>query len=96
MGFRLQQKSITLNDPQRKVTANLKTTSPKFKPPIKGTPSNFAVKLTMLKDKNLPYLYVKPLDPIFSRLVTMYSCYKQTTDRQHIMTIAGHCNAQVR
>jgi len=35
------------------------TTHPSLSPAIKRTPSNFAVKLTMLKAKTLRYLYVK-------------------------------------
>ena len=40
----------------------------------------------MLEVKTLLYFYVKPRDPNFSRLVTLSV---QTTDRQHIMTVAG-------
>ena len=42
---------------------------------------------------NFCYVCVKARDPNFSRFVTIHSRYRrQTDDRQHIMTVAGHCN----
>ena len=68
---------------------NRKPPHPTLSPGSKELPSNFAVKLTKLKVRTFMW---KPRDPIFSRLVTIHSRCRRTTDRQHIMTIAGHCN----
>jgi len=64
---------------------------PSLSPRSRRPPSNLAVKL-MLKANTLCYFYVKKRNLNFSRFVTIHSRYRQTTDRQYIMTISGHCN----
>ena len=61
---------------------------------MKGSTLNSAVKLTELKFKTLCYFCVKMRDADFRRLVTiqLHSRYRRRTDKQYIMTIAGHCN----
>jgi len=76
-------------------TKEVKTTLPSFEPPIEGTPSNFVVKLTMLKTETFAYHAAKTAYS-YPRLFCHNTLALQTddrhTDRQHTMTIAELSN----
>jgi len=80
--------------PWRKLKTTHRSLSPQLRGPLWGTPLNFAVKFIALKVETFSYFQLKTAWPYsFSRFITTHSRYRQTTDRQHIMTLQFFCNS---